>query len=331
MTDSERSYVSRFFSSQFSRLPYPTQDFTDAVVLVTGGNTGLGLEAARHFVRLQAATVILAVRDMQKGQKAKDSIEATTKIQGVVQVWPLDLESVQSVQDFTTKAAGLPRLDVVVANAGISTSEWTLIGGTERSILVNVISTFLLIVSLLPKLQETATQQHTRPRVVVVSSEGHETTEFVEQKADRIFDALKDKTQSNMDERYDTTKLIQLYLVRAVAEHLSLSNKPAVTINAVSPGLCKTGLLRETPLAARILISPIKAVLARSAEEGSRTLVHAAGPDNGETHGKYLRDCKMTEPAAAVRSEQGQATQEKLFKELLEELEEVCPGIRGNL
>ncbi|PYH86083.1 NAD(P)-binding protein [Aspergillus uvarum CBS 121591] len=331
MTEPERSYVSRFFSSQFSRLPYPTQDFKDAIVLVTGGNTGLGLEAARHFVRLQAATVILAVRDAQKGQRAKESIEATTQIQGVVEVWPLDLEDIQSVQSLTTKAAGLPRLDVVVANAGISTSEWTLIGGTERSIQVNVLSTFLLVLSLLPKLQDTAIQNHVRPRVVVVSSEGHETTEFREQNADRIFDALKDKTKSNMDERYDTSKLVQLYLVRALAEHLSQSTKPAVTINAVSPGLCKTGLLRETALAARILISPIKAVLARSAEEGSRTLVHAAGPDNGETHGKYLRDCKVTEPAAAVRSEQGHATQERLFKELLEELEKVSPGIRGNL
>ncbi|RAL06657.1 NAD(P)-binding protein [Aspergillus homomorphus CBS 101889] len=293
MAEPERSYISRFFSSQFSQLPHPTQNFKDAVILVTGGNTGLGLEAARHFVRLQAATVILAVRDVQKGQKAKESIEATTKIQGVVEVWPLDLEKVQSVQDLTTKATGLPRLDVVVANAGISTSEWTLIGGMERSIQVNVLSTFLLVMSLLPKLRETATQHHARPRVVVVSSEGHETTEFPEQDADRIFDALKDKAKSNMGERYDTSKLIQLYLVRALAEHLSQSNKPAVTINAVSPGLCKTGLLRETPLAARILISPLKAVLARSAEEGSRTLVHAAGPDNGETHGKYLRDCKL--------------------------------------
>ncbi|KAL4874536.1 hypothetical protein BJY04DRAFT_203705 [Aspergillus karnatakaensis] len=324
-----RSYLSRFFSSQFSKLPYPTHSFKDAVIIVTGGSSGLGLEAARHFVRLQAATVILAVRDVQKGEQAKRSIEATTRVHGVVEVWPLDLENVRSVQSLVEKATGLHRLDVVVANAGISTNKWMLVDGVERSIRVNVLSTFLLILSLLPKLQERDTGP--RPRVVVVSSEGHETTAFAEQKAARIFDALKDEKQANMDERYDTCKLIQLYLVRALAERLGQSGKRPVTLNAVSPGLCKTGLLRETPLVARLLTGPIMAVLARSAEEGSRTLVHAAAADDGETNGKYLRDCKVTEPAAFVGSQEGQATQEKLLQELLDELQKVAPGIGQNL
>ncbi|OJJ08117.1 hypothetical protein ASPVEDRAFT_47326 [Aspergillus versicolor CBS 583.65] len=329
----ERSYLSRFFSSQFSKLPYPTQSFKDAVILVTGGNTGLGLEAARHFVRLQAATVILAVRDVKKGEQAKQSIEASTKVQGVVEVWPLDLEDVRGVRSLAAKASGLPRLDVVVANAGISTNKWTLVGEEERTIQVNVLSTFLLILSLLPKMQEPDTAGRTRayPRVVVVSSEGHETTAFAEQKAARIFDALRDQKQANMDERYDTSKLIQLYLVRALAERLSQPDKRPVILNAVSPGLCKTGLLRETPLVAQLLTGPIMAVLARSAEEGSRTLVHAAAADDGERNGKYLRDCKVTEPAAFVRSQEGRATQERLFQELLDELEKVFPGIGKNI
>jgi NAD(P)-dependent dehydrogenase (short-subunit alcohol dehydrogenase family) len=68
---------------------------------------------------------------------------------------------------------------------------------------VNVLSTFLLILTLLPKMQEQDMEGRTRarPRVVVVSSEGHETTAFAEQKAARIFDALRDQKQANMDER----------------------------------------------------------------------------------------------------------------------------------
>ncbi|KAL2864074.1 uncharacterized protein BJX67DRAFT_384076 [Aspergillus lucknowensis] len=297
MADPEPSYLSRFFSSQFSRLPYPTQCFKDEVILVTGGNSGLGHEAARHFVRLQAAKVILAVRESQKGEQAKLSIEASTKVQGVVEVWPLDLEDVRSVQSLAAKASSLPRLDVVVANASISTSKWSLVGDVERTIQVNVLSTFLLILALLPKMQEQDMEGRirARPRVVVVSSEGHETTAFAEQNAPRIFDALRDQKQANMDERYDTSKLIQLYLVRALAERLSQSDKPPVTLNAVSPGLCKTRLRRETPLVAQLLTSPVMAMLARNAEDGSRTLVHAAAADHGETNGKYLRDCKVTE------------------------------------
>ena len=59
--------------------------------MVTGSNVGLGLEAARWFVKLDAAKVILAVRTIEKGEEAKRSIEASTKRKGVVEVWPLDL------------------------------------------------------------------------------------------------------------------------------------------------------------------------------------------------------------------------------------------------
>jgi retinol dehydrogenase-12 len=48
--------------SQFAHLPYPTKKFTGQTIIVTSSNVGLGLEAARHFVRLDAAKVIIAVR-----------------------------------------------------------------------------------------------------------------------------------------------------------------------------------------------------------------------------------------------------------------------------
>jgi NADP-dependent 3-hydroxy acid dehydrogenase YdfG len=54
--------------------------------VVTGSNTGLGLESARHLVKLAAARVILAVRNQTAGEKAKKDIETTTGRQRVVQV-----------------------------------------------------------------------------------------------------------------------------------------------------------------------------------------------------------------------------------------------------
>ena len=97
---------------------YPTKPFTDQTIIVTGANVGLGLEAARHFVRLNAAKVILGVRNLEKGEAAKQSIEASEKREGVIEVWWSDLASYQSVRDFARRAKDLERLDVVVENAG---------------------------------------------------------------------------------------------------------------------------------------------------------------------------------------------------------------------
>lgn len=74
------------YSQLFVRIPYPTRDFTNETVIVTGANAGLGLEAARHFTRLNAAKVILAVRSISKGEAAKQSIESSTKRTSVVEV-----------------------------------------------------------------------------------------------------------------------------------------------------------------------------------------------------------------------------------------------------
>lgn len=68
-------FLSQFFYSQFFVTPpYPAYDFTGQTVIVTSSNTGLGLEAARHFARLNCAKLILAVRTKSKGEEAKESI-----------------------------------------------------------------------------------------------------------------------------------------------------------------------------------------------------------------------------------------------------------------
>lgn len=201
MSDNEGSLLSRFLWSQFRSLPYPTESFHGLVVIVTGANTGLGLEASRHFVRLGAAKVILAVRDVEKGKVAQDSISRSTKTNDRTEVWRLDLASHESVKEFAQRAAKLDRLDVFVANGGMATETFELTEGMEKSFLVNVVSTFLLIFLLLPKLRKTAADFQTRPRVVIVSSEGHETATFNERKSESIFAALNEQSKSNMEDR----------------------------------------------------------------------------------------------------------------------------------
>lgn len=153
----------------------PQNDFSGQIIIVTGANVGLGREAARHFVRLNAKKVILACRDTTKGEDARADITRSTGRDDVVEVWPLDLSSFDSVREFCRRAADLERVDVVVENAGVAvvSPSADLVEGYERTITVNVISTFLMALLLLPKLRRTALRFNTQPRLVVVSSEAH--------------------------------------------------------------------------------------------------------------------------------------------------------------
>jgi retinol dehydrogenase 12 len=141
---------------------------------VTGANCGLGLEAARHFVRLNAAKVILACRSVQKGELAKTDIERTTHRNGVVEVWQVDLASFASVRGFCARARALERLDIVIENAGIAIGKFEQFEGYESTITVNVISTFLMALMLLPKLRESASKFNITPHLTIVSSDAHQ-------------------------------------------------------------------------------------------------------------------------------------------------------------
>lgn len=133
---------------------------------------GLGLEAARHFVRLNASKVILACRSVDKGEAAREDIEATTQRPGVAEVWQLDLTSFDSVKEFAARAAKLDRLDVLINNAAVSTLKWQIADGHELMTTVNVLSPLLLTVMLLPTLRRSGGKFNTTPHVVIVSSDG---------------------------------------------------------------------------------------------------------------------------------------------------------------
>lgn len=125
-------------------------------------------------MRLGASKVIIGCRNVGKGEAAKADIEASTKRAGVVEVWEVDLTSFESVRAFCERAKGLERLDIVVENAGIAVPVYEVAEGMESTITVNVVSTFLMALLLLPKLREQATTWAMTPRLCIVASDAHE-------------------------------------------------------------------------------------------------------------------------------------------------------------
>jgi retinol dehydrogenase 12 len=130
-----RAGLSLLYSQFFVKLPIPTNSFSGQTIIVTGSNTGLGREAANHIVRLGASKVILAVRNIRKGEDAKKYIEGQTGRTDVVKVWELDLASYASVKAFAGRVEGLERLDAVLENAGISAHEFELAEDNEYMLL----------------------------------------------------------------------------------------------------------------------------------------------------------------------------------------------------
>lgn len=157
----------------FTTPEYPDTDCSGRTIIVTGANTGLGKEAARHIVRLNAERVIITSRNASKGEATAKDIEQTTGRKGVVEVWDLDLESYENVKAFAERVKTLERLDAIIENAGKSTMNYSEVGGNESTITVNVVSTFLLALLVLPKLQETARIYNIVPNLTIVSSDVH--------------------------------------------------------------------------------------------------------------------------------------------------------------
>ncbi|OAK95296.1 NAD(P)-binding protein [Phaeosphaeriaceae sp. SRC1lsM3a] len=188
------------FLQLITSLRKPKESYTGRTVIVTGSNIGLGFEAARHFTRLGATKVILAVRSPQKVQIAIKDIEKTTGDKNVVKVWQMDMSS---YMHFSGKFKTFEK--------------------DESTITVDVVSTFLLALALLPKLKETSANSKRRISLM-----------------DKLNEHIK-----NMHERYFVLKMVAVLVIRAWADCKPVSHIP-VTINLVNPGYCKFALTRNT-------------------------------------------------------------------------------------
>ncbi|KAF1999716.1 retinol dehydrogenase 12 [Amniculicola lignicola CBS 123094] len=284
-------------SQFFVRIPYPTSDFSGQTIIVTGSNTGLGLEAARHIVRLGASKVILAVRTVSKGEAAAEDILNSTKAtKNTIEVWPLDLSDHESIKKFATRAQGLERLDALLQNAGVLTSHFKVVAGEETHIAVNTVSAVLLGLLVLPKLRETSKKFGVKTRLSFVGSDLQWAAKFNEApQSGSLFDALRDEKIANMGDRYATSKLLLLYAVREIAARSPNNADSEVIINFMTPGACKSDLFRDEKSwlehQIKILAS---AIFARTTEVGGRTLVDSVRPDlPSEAHGAFLMDCKI--------------------------------------
>lgn len=111
---------------QKADFPAPDADLSGLTAVVTGSNVGLGYETVAHLMRMKASRIIMAVRSIEKGEKAKAELLARRgDYAGSLQVWELDMASFDSVKAFASRCKqDLDRIDMTILNAGMATLAW---------------------------------------------------------------------------------------------------------------------------------------------------------------------------------------------------------------
>ena len=338
-----------FIRAQLSKIPAVAPvNLSACTVLITGSNTGLGLEAARQFLPSKPKRLILAVRNVEKGNEVKAELEKAKAPSTEIEVRKLDQSSFASVSSFAKGLKG-DRVDLAILNAGkfmyttaakvhamepnrddvlttaSSTGVWNTRfqvteDGCESDLQVNTLAPALLSILLIPNLRTASKapveNNAPRPHLVFVSSGLHEMAKFPERMlpSGQVLATLNDPKKYTKQDRYPTTKTIGLLWARELAARVPSSE---VTINSSSPGFCSTGIMRNTAGIMGYGVKMAEKLLGRSPPDGAKCLVNAAIAQGPETHGKFLSECQIKPESPLVKGPEGKDLQGKMWKEIV--------------
>lgn len=276
-------------------------------VLITGGNSGIGEAAARELAQ-RGARVTFTARNPERGKAALARIQATQP-KGDVNWSVLDLARFSSIRDFAeTFRSQHETLDVLINNAGLILQKRTKTEqGFEATFGINHLGHFLLTRLLLDSLRVSAPS-----RIINVSSDAYRRA-FT----GLDFEDLQSEKSYNSMLVYGRSKLANIYFTRELAQRLAGQD---ITVNAVHPGVVRTGFARDGDTqGAFSLLFRAAAPFMLSPEQGARTLVYlATAPDAGKTTGAYFVKRKATALSKIARDDAAARRLWRISEELIE-------------
>src|SRR5215470_1688012 len=239
------------------------------LAVVTGANTGLGFETAQ-VLAARGASVVLAVRDTDKGKQAAARIAAAAA-GATVTVQRLDLACLESIRAAAGELrAKHPRIDLLINNAGVMFPPKQTTGdGFELQLGTNYLGHFALTGLLLEQMLPVPGS-----RVVTVSSQAHRIRARIN------FDDLQGERSYRRVAAYGQSKLANLMFTYELDRRLSGAGTTIAV--AAHPGIANTELTRNTPAIAAFSY----ALISQNAAMGALPILRAA-TDPGALGGQY--------------------------------------------
>ncbi|WP_213814843.1 oxidoreductase [Glaciihabitans sp. dw_435] len=225
------------------------------VIVVTGASSGLGQIAARELAA-HGATVILACRDIRKGQ------DVAAAMTGDVSVRLLDLADLASIRAF---ADGTGDIDVLINNAGVmATPQATTVDGFELQLGTNFLGPFALTGLLLPRI---------RQRVVALGSVAHRAGHI------DLDDLNWRRRRYRPWGAYGQSKLADVMFAYELDRRLVAAGSPVLSV-AAHPGYSFTQLHTHMASGTNPVVTAAIRLTAQSSEVGALSVLYAAtAPD----------------------------------------------------
>jgi NAD(P)-dependent dehydrogenase (short-subunit alcohol dehydrogenase family) len=271
-------------------------DLTGKLAVVTGASAGIGVETSRALAAA-GASVIMAVRDTAKGEKAAAQIREAVP-EANLEVRKLDLGSLDSVRAFGESfRASYDRLDLLINNAGVMAApQGQTEDGFDEQLGTNHLGHFALTAQLLPALQAAA-NAGSDVRIVNLSSRGH-FRGGIDFEDPHYRTRPYDKWQA-----YGQSKTANVLFTVALEKRLG---SKGIHSFAVHPGVIHTELSRHLSrddfkdMASR---APAGAMTLKSIPQGAATTVWTAtSPELAGQGGRYAEDVQLAGPQNAEKT-----------------------------
>lgn len=288
-------FPNHFIKNQFRTKPqFPPKetDLAGKVVIVTGSNSGLGLECASQMLSFNLSRLIMGVRSTTKGDLAATRLREQYP-NAIIDVWQVDMASYESIRAFETRVdKELPRLDIAILNAGMGFKEFTIVPSTghEETVQVNYLSTMLLATLLLPHLKSKS-PMGTPGRLTISTAMLSITAKFSNKNERPLLPSFDDKRFFDLMDIYSTSKLLGQMFIWKLTDVVSADD---VVINLVEPGFVKgTELHSDRPAITKLFMGLFKAAAARTVKVGASTYLDASIVKGKESHGCVLTNWEI--------------------------------------
>ena len=258
------------------------KDISGKTYIVTGANSGVGLETSNQLIK-QGAHVIMACRRVDAGEQ---EAKAFKTFKGSFEVMKVDFADLQSVRDFAQNFQNkYESLDGLMCNAGAlfsgNEAKYTK-DGIEMSIGVSYFGHFLLTELLLDVLKQSASA-----RVGILSSVGHAGSPKKRYQVHLDDINWKNRKYNGVDAYCEAKVAVNLYAME-LAERLKGTS---VSTASVHPGWARSnfggsGFMMQV---LRVFLYPFRNSITNSNEESAQTSLHVLLSDNAPNHsGAYF-------------------------------------------